>query len=236
MRIKYFMMFLAMLLFQTQLMQIKPVCIKLADIFSRIEKGTIEKKLASRKLDSLFSQIPGNFFSKRDSILVFPLRHYSINAIGGIKGNGYIFKGYQFLDGNKHLVHPADDIFIQDRNQDNLDDRTQKPVDVLSVLDGIVIAEQKDWEKSSDLRGGKYIWIYHPQFHLISYYAHNQKLMVEIGDQVKKGDKIAEVGRTGFNAYKKRSPTHLHFSLFKLEKGIPVPINPYPYLIKSIKR
>jgi len=208
-------------------------CKKIGFIFESVEKGTIDKKLASKELDSLFSLIPIGEMKITDTSWVFPLRNYSFKAVGGKNGNGYITTGYHFLDGNKHLAHPADDIFILDKDQDGLDDRNKKPVDVLAVMQGIVVSEQNEWDSKSPLRGGKYLWIYHPQFQSLTYYAHNQKLFVQIGDRVKKGQKIAEVGRTGFNAYKSRSTTHLHFSLFKLHLGIPVPINPYTYLKRA---
>ncbi|MFC0516527.1 M23 family metallopeptidase [Mucilaginibacter angelicae] len=180
---------------------------------------------------------------------IFPLKNYNYRAIGG-NGDGYSDKGYRYLDGNKHGAHPAHDIFINDKNQDCIDDRTHKPVDVLAVDYGIVIACSNTWDAASNLRGGKYIWIYHYlTFHnvnkknnfdktnftenVISYYAHNSKIFVEVGQQVKPGQKIAEVGRTGYNAYKKRSPTHLHFSAFKLVDDIPVPYNPYEQLKKA---
>ena len=83
------------------------------------------------------------------------------------------------------------------------------------------------------MRGGNFIWIYHPQSETLSYYAHNSNVFVKPGDMVKQGDKIAEVGRTGYNAYKKRSPTHLHFSAFHIENGLPVPYNYYNQLVAA---
>jgi peptidoglycan LD-endopeptidase LytH len=180
---------------------------------------------------------------------IFPLRGYNYHAIGG-NGDGYSDKGYHYLDGNKHGAHPAHDIFINDKNQDCIDDHSHKPVDVLAVDHGIVIACSDTWETNSDLRGGKYIWIYHfvygsrkngnssmedffARSGVITYYAHNSKIFVSPGQEVKPGQKIAEVGRTGYNAYKKRSPTHLHFSAFRLVDDIPVPFNPYQQLKKA---
>jgi murein DD-endopeptidase MepM/ murein hydrolase activator NlpD len=161
---------------------------------------------------------------------VFPLLHYNYRATGGSAGNGYISSGYNYFDGNRHGGHPAHDIFINDRNQDCIDDKTHQPVEVLAVADGIVIACCNNWKSSSKLRGGKYIWIYHQQLNLITYYAHNDNIFVKPGDEVKAGQQIAFVGRTGYNAYKKRSPTHLHFSSFHIVDGKPVPFNGYEQL------
>jgi len=103
------------------------------------------------------------------------------------------------------------------------------------VDNGIVIACTNEWEPASSLRGGKFIWIYHPAQNIITYYAHNQAIFVKPGDEVKQGQKIAEVGRTGYNAYKKRSPTHLHFSAFQIIDGLPVPYNCYLQLKTASK-
>jgi murein DD-endopeptidase MepM/ murein hydrolase activator NlpD len=161
---------------------------------------------------------------------------YKTGAIGGTRGNGYSDKGFHFLDGNKHTAHPAHDIFISDKNQDGLDDHTLKPVDVLAIDDGYIISAASDWEPESVLRGGNFVWVYSPHTGVFSYYAHNRQVFVKPGDRVTRGQKIAEVGRTGLNAYKKRSPTHLHFSTFKLQDNIPVPFNSYPQLVKAIKQ
>jgi hypothetical protein len=48
------------------------------------------------------------------------------------------------------------------KKQKSIDDRTKKPVSVLSITGGVVVAVGKDWNQSSMLRGGKYIWIYDP--------------------------------------------------------------------------
>jgi murein DD-endopeptidase MepM/ murein hydrolase activator NlpD len=164
----------------------------------------------------------------------FPLRGYSQNAIGGKNGSGYITKDYDFFDGNKHGGHPAHDIFIYDKNQDCNDDRTGDPVDVLSMTSGIVVAMSNEWDPQSDLRGGKFVMIYEPANDALYYYAHNNKVYVELGDLIMPCMKIAEVGRSGLNAYKKKSPTHLHISRFIVNEGNIIPDDLYKDLLKSI--
>ncbi len=161
---------------------------------------------------------------------VFPLAGYTLKAIDGAGSHGYEPRGYDWLDGNRHKGHPAVDIFIHDRAQDGLDDRTGQPVPVLSVTGGIVVALETAWEPESKLRGGKYLWIYDPATETLVYYAHNSELAVGLGSIVKPGDRIATVGRTGFNAHKKRSPTHLHLTLLHVGKGTLAPEDPYPIL------
>jgi len=200
-------------------------------------KGDVKKEEAQKQLQEVIKQIKlwvvfRNELLEPKTEWMFPLKGYNYRAIGG-NGDGYSDKGYRYLDGNKHGAHPAHDIFINDKNQDCIDDYTGKPVDVLAVDDGTVIACSVGWEPASNLRGGKFIWIYHPEKNYFTYYAHNQYIYVKPGDEVYQGKKIAEVGRTGYNAYKRRSPTHLHFSAFRLVDDIPVPFNPYQQLKKA---
>jgi murein DD-endopeptidase MepM/ murein hydrolase activator NlpD len=164
----------------------------------------------------------------------FPVEGYLPNAIGGTRGEGYVSGGYDYFDGNKHGGHPAHDIFIHDRNQDCKDDRTGKFVNVLSATDGIVVALEKEWDSASSLRGGKYIWIYAPAENALFYYAHNSEVLVNVGQIVNAGGVIATVGRTGLNAFKKRSPSHLHFMKLTLGKDFyPKPVNTYQELLKA---
>lgn len=210
----------------------KSVCDKINNLNTAILNGQIKRPDAAKQFKTLINQLQQNrHVPEALDGWVFPLRKYNYHAIGG-NGSGYSDKGYHYLDGNKHAAHPAHDIFINDKNQDCLDDKTGKPVDVLAVDYGIVIACSNEWEPASSLRGGKYIWIYDNYGQLI-YYAHNQAIFVKPGDEVKAGQKIAEVGRTGYNAYKKRSPTHLHFSAFNLVDNLPIPYNPYVQLKKA---
>ncbi len=89
---------------------------------------------------------------------------------------------------------------------------------------GIVVAVETKWEKGSSLRGGRYIWIYNPAEHFLTYYAHNEAVFVRLGDAVKPGDRIATVGRTGLNAYRRGSVTHLHLMHWMSKTGGPGPL------------
>ncbi|MEZ0484193.1 M23 family metallopeptidase [Fibrella aquatica] len=164
----------------------------------------------------------------------FPLKGYTSTAIGGSHGEGYRGKGFDLFDYNVRGSHPAQDIFIRDRNQDSVDDETGKPVDVLSMSDGLVLAVETGWTSAQEYRGGNWIWVYDPVRNGLFYYAHNKVVNVTMGDWVRAGQKIAEVGRTGFNAYKPRSPTHLHLMYLQLQpNGLPMPQNTYPWLLTA---
>ncbi len=162
---------------------------------------------------------------------VFPVRGASPTYIGGKNGNGYIDGGYEFYNGNRHRGHPAHDIFVPDRNQDGLDDRTGQPVDILSFHPGVVVGVHVHWDPESELRGGKYIWILTPRLQRYCYYAHLERVFVRPGDVVDAGTVIGHMGRTGKNAAKKRSPTHLHLMCLAFEDGRMRPLNPYGELL-----
>ena len=95
---------------------------------------------------------------------------------------------------------------------------------------GVVVALEQEWRADSTLRGGKYLWVYDPGNRLLVYYAHNQELLVNLGTIVRPGELLARVGRSGLNAARKRSPTHLHFSVLQLVNNLPVARNVYTEL------
>lgn len=209
------------------------VCINFNTLYTQIRDGLISKKEALKRIQELMPLIKTYYYDhgghdSQKATWKFPLQNYGSKAVGGTNGEGYIASGYDFFDGNKHGGHPAHDIFINDKNQDCLDDKTQKPVNVLSMTDGIVIASATQWDTTSNLRGGKYIYIYQPSTNSLFYYAHNSEVLVQLCDIVKPGQVIAKVGRSGLNAYKKRSPTHLHFMQLTFDsQSYPRPANPY---------
>lgn len=211
-------------------------CYAFQALNTQIRDGQISAADAQKEIQRLLPEIDAYYranggINESEKDWKFPLKGYSTSAIGGTNGNGYISKGYNYFDGNKHGGHPAQDIFIRDKNQDCLDDKTQDFVSVQSISGGIVVANETQWDTTSALRGGIYIWIYQPAQKALFYYAHNASLSVSVGDIVVPGQEIAKVGRTGLNAFKKRSPTHLHVSMLEIsEEGKPASKNLYPIL------
>ncbi len=213
-----------------------------ADAFNRfntrLRDGKIAKGAARAELPRLldvlrdgYYRAGGKDYPERE--WVFPVAGYSARSITGGRSKGYIASGYDYFSGNRHGGHPSFDIFIRDRNQDSLDDRTDQPVDVLSLTGGLVVALEDQWQQGSKLRGGKYIWVYDPANHLLVYYAHNGSLAVKLGDLVKPGDELAIMGRSGLNAAKRRSPTHLHLTVLRIKDGYPLPWNVYQQLTRA---
>jgi len=203
---------------------------------TRIRDRLIPHDSAQQQLRLLLPQLAALFYQKGgahtdSSAWRFPLQGHNAHAIGGSNGSGYISAGYDYFDGDAHQGHPAHDIFIVDRNQDDTDDLTKQPVNVLSMTPGIVIALATTWDTASTLRGGRYIWIYDPNSQSFFYYAHNREVRVKLLDIVKPGDTIAQAGRTGLNAFKPRSPTHLHVMQLVVDSsGVPRPVNLYAEL------
>src|SRR6185369_12205730 len=201
--------------------QLLTACERYNSLNTRIRDGRINRVSASIELRRLLTEVRDEYYRAgggefAQSQWAFPLAGYDAHAIGGGKRHGYIARGYDFFRGNKHGGHPSYDIFIRDRNQDGLDDRSGSQVKVLSVTGGVVVALEGAWEPDSRLKGGKYIWVYDPTNDLLVYYAHNADLSVTLGEIVRPGDVLAVVGRSGFNAAKRRSPTHLHLSVLKV--------------------
>lgn len=164
---------------------------------------------------------------------VFPIKGYTPGAIGGKRGNGYITSGFDFFEVNSG-GHPAQDIFINDSNQDCIDDNTGNPVDVLSVSGGIIVETRINWTTDMmDIKGGNIVYVYDGFTDGLFYYAHLKDVFVKPGDFVKPGTALGIIGRTGKNAYPKRSPTHLHLMYVKNNKGDLKPQNLYDELLKA---
>src|SRR4030042_13224 len=135
-------------------------------LFLKIRDSQISKEEALTRLRALEPLLKDRYLKswnrKSEDRLGFPLKGYGPSAIGGKGGSGYQPEGYDFFDGNRHKGHPAHDIFIRDKNQDGLDDVTGGPIEVISVSPGMVVSVNLNWEPSSPIRGGNYIWLSKP--------------------------------------------------------------------------
>jgi peptidoglycan LD-endopeptidase LytH len=178
------------------------VAVRFNSFNTLLRDGKIRKSEAITGLNTLLDELSqyyskngGKNYSRKE--WVFPLAGYDQKAITGGRIKGYMASGYDYFTGNRHGGHPSFDIFIRDRNQDSIDDRTGQQVKVLSMTGGIVVAMEEKWERGSKLRGGIYLWVYDPANKMLVYYAHNSKLFVGLGDIVKPGDVLATVGRSG---------------------------------------
>lgn len=209
------------------------LCEQWNNLYLHLLYGTSDRMETSNQIKSLTGTIKSRMPVSTDSIVYFPLEGYGIQDIGG-NGSGFQPRGYYFNEGNDHRGHPAHDIFIRDADLDCLDDNTFKPVYVLAMAGGIVLSVKDDWRSGDTLRGGNYILIYNGFKNRYYYYAHNRDVLVKVGDIIGAGTRIATVGRTGVNAYKKRSPTHLHLMVLQITGEKPEPYNFYKDLKKAV--
>lgn len=193
----------------------------------KIKTGTINKEeayslLKKYEVDILKSVKETKFPMVARENWVFPLKNFTkISYRDG--GNDYKLKEYDYFQGSNSKGHPAHDIFILDDNKDLLDDSTLKPVDVVSMSSGVVVATDTTWKPGSKLRGGLYVKVYDVINRGIFYYSHLSKVTVWPGDILNAGDKIGEVGRTGRKAILENGKTHLHISFLKSVNGYPTP-------------
>ena len=211
-------------------------------IMSQVRESKLKRNQAVDSLRNYFDELY-NYVKKRnqkvyrESEWVFPVRGYDNSAIGGVNGSGYVPADFDFFESNSG-GHPAHDIFIKDANQDMLDDNTGKPVEILSMSGGIVIETRTNWTPDMmDIKGGNIVYVYDSYSNGLFYYAHLDKVFVEVGDFVKPGTTLGTMGRTGKNAYPKRSPTHLHIMYVICNNGELKPDNIYGDLLvaKTIK-
>ncbi len=202
---------------------------------ARIRDGSLNKEAAKENLLGLYHRLkevsPGSGSSKEH---YFPVKGGRPWDIGGEKGSGFARPGFDFYDGTGHHAHPAHDIFVKDDDFDSLRDDTGKPVEVLSFSNGIVVSLNKEWVPSSDIRGGLYVWVFDPAAERFYAYAHLGKIAVTLGQPVSAGDTLGTVGRTGKSAYRKRSPTHLHFLCLDFSGGRMAPVDTYREMLTAV--
>lgn len=211
------------------------------DVFPRykqllvdIREGHISPTQAEVEFKSIMHLLklnyPNNLDSSQIDNFVFPLTQSNFSAVGG-SGYGFYVRNFNLFDHSVAGSHPAHDIFIYDPDQDCMDNRKQAFVDIVSVGNGVVMAVEKEWSDSSKYKGGNYVWVFDFERGGLWYYAHHRKVVVEPGQIVRPGDKLGEVGRTGFNAKNKRSDTHLHLMYLELDQELyPKPKNFYQWL------
>jgi hypothetical protein len=201
-----------------------------------VRDQAIAKPEAKRRFGGLYKSLIA--LSRRDTFArahwwTFPVAGYSKNDMGkggfkpDIRYGSSPIRGYDFFDGNRHGGHPAYDIFIHDNDFDCIDDRTGKPVIIVAPVDLMVLSFNTGWRMDSDIRGGNYIWALHPPKNLLLYFAHLDTIKVLPGRLCHAGDTLATMGRTGKNAVKNRSPTHLHFMVLEVKEGNITPLDWY---------
>lgn len=212
-------------------------CVAFDALYAQIRDGGIDRAVALDRVRELLPQIRDYYAAHAPADPPrpwrFPLDGYGRESIGGKNGSGYQPAGYDWFDGYRSKGHPGHDLFIHDRDQHELDDVTGKPVAILSIADGVVVAEATDWDPASRLRGGRYAYVFSPAAGGMFYYAHAHSIVVKVGEIVRAGETIGTVGRSGRHAAERRSPTHLHVMFLAVgDDGHPRPRDIYADLLR----
>ncbi len=210
------------------------VFVRYKQLLVDIREMNISPVEAERRFKVLASTLreayPNTLDNDQISSFVFPLTRSNYSAVGG-SGTGFYVRKFNLFDQKVSGSHPAHDIFIYDPDQDCVDNRKKDFVDIVSVGHGVVLAVEQNWADTSAYKGGNYVWVFDVERGGFWYYAHHRKVVVEAGQIVRPGDKLGEVGRTGFNAKSKRSDTHLHLMYLDLDDDFyPTPKNYYEWL------
>lgn len=197
--------------------------------WDRFEKAVRDQTIAKEEAEKLFPDLYTNLkqycrkyeFEKREK-WIFPLENYYQTCVAK---DCFIKEGYNFYNGNKASGHPALDMLINDKNKDSIDDNTSEHVNVVCPVDMLIISVCIDWDKKSDLKGGKYIWGFNPEMDTFFYFAQLVDVLVMRDTLCKAGEVIGKVGRTGRYASQKSSSTNLHFMVLKVVGNSLVPFN-----------
>jgi hypothetical protein len=162
---------------------------------------------------------------------IFPVGGIRIRqSIGGVNGSGYQAARRLPCYATRYPGHPAHDLFVHDSDHDSRD-RNGNPFPARAVEEGWVLVAHQGWTPEDPGKGGNYVLLYLPARHLVAYYAHLDEVLVRAGQRVAAGELVGTVGRTGLNAYKRRSPTHLHFGLWRADDF--KPIDSYRMLVSA---
>lgn len=207
------------------------VCDDWNELYARIRDYRIAPAEAQRQFALLHKRLLREYPKAGGKARYYPVAGY--DASWGEKGRNYKPKGYRFFTGNPKGIHAAHDLFIRDKDQNCLDDLSGEPVEIVAYAGGVVVGLNPDWSYPSELRGGKYLWIFDPRSGRYDYYAHLNHVDVQLGQVVKAGEHLGVLGRTGKNAWMKRSPTHLHFMTLAFDNGRMTPVNPWTALTNA---
>ena len=160
---------------------------------------------------------------------VFPVsRTRPEQSMGGPDGHGYLLNRRATCYASPRAGHPAHDLFVRDRRQSGRD-REGNAFEALAVEPGVVLAVKAGWTPESEGAGGNYALVYLPARRWVAYYAHLESVAVRPGELLAAGAAIGVIGRTGKNAWQRRSPTHLHFAVWDAAQGFR-PRDPYALL------
>jgi len=165
-------------------------------------------------LDKLFflqSPIPGAGITSRDSQLPGAPRHYRNGTHQGLDFySGYCGVPVKF--GDPVFAAGPGVVYRIDHHFEELD-----PEEREELLSSYCREKGETPEEVLDLLRGRQVWLLHPHG-IMTRYAHLDQVSdeLQVGDPVKKGDKIGTVGNSGTNdgARGNHANAHLHFEIW----------------------
>jgi murein DD-endopeptidase MepM/ murein hydrolase activator NlpD len=166
------------------------------DVIEELEKDINELNNQAKFQEISFQELD-EFFKGQESLLSSTP---SIWPVRGWVTSGFGYRVSPFT--NMKEVH------------DGIDVATRMNAPVISPADGIIV------RVGNDISYGNILEIDHG-YGVVTRYGHNSRILVNMGDMVKRGQVVAEVGNTG-----RSTGPHLHYEVFM--KGIPV--NPLNYI------
>ncbi len=153
---------------------------------------------------------------------MFPLPGHDASAYG----ESYNPDDYRYLDGPKAQGFPGLRLYIRDPSRSGLDERTKKPVTVVSASDGVVVSAWKFWKEGDLNPYGNYVLVLNQQDKMLFYYANLAKLRVSDGQLVDKGELLGWLGRTGKGVKERHLGTQLRFEVHTFDDGLFYPVYP----------
>lgn len=170
------------------------------EILKRIQVGLLDLQRLAVRQELSFNQIDEFLKGQKHLLASTP----SIWPTRGLVSSGFGYRTSPFT--GERQMHEGLDISSVEGSQ------------VLVTADGVVVRDDRD------VTLGKNIEIDHGNG-VTTRYAHNSRVLVRLGQKVKRGDPIATVGSTG-----KSTGPHLHYEV--RVNGIPV--NPKDYIVEEL--
>lgn len=136
----------------------------------------------------------------------------------------YVLKNPKITSGYGKRTHPI----TGEKNKMHYGtDLHASSTDIYAIEDGYVQKIVTNQNKATT-GYGNYIWVRYPRINLSLFHAHCSKVLLKKGDKVKKGDKIAIMGRTGA-----ATGVHLHLGVTKI--GSDTWLNPQTINYEPVK-
>lgn len=208
-------------------------CRQWQDAEHALRDGSLGGREAKRAFESLISTLRQRETPAPRKLRwqwVFPLPGYGMKNVDRFS---YHATGYRFLAGPKRKGSPGVDLYAYDWKRDGLDDRTGKPIPVVSATDGLVVSTQPYWSAQDSNPEGVYVQVLNQEQGRFFFYTHLSRLKVGLGELVAKGQILGWLGRTGADLQKHRA-THLHFEVHDYAGGLFYPVKPF-YALKLAK-